>query len=82
MILYVGKACGPDELHIEAVQMILEYKPECIMEAFNNILKTKKMPNDWRKSRIVPIFKGKGDVLEYKNYRGIKLMSHTIKLWE
>ena len=40
------------------------------------------MPNDWRKSRMVPIFKGKGDVLECNNYRGIKLMSHTMKLWE
>ena len=28
---------------------------------------------------MVPIFKGKGDVLEYNNYRDIKLMSHTMK---
>ena len=27
-------------------------------------------------------FKGKGDVLECNNYRGIKLMSHTMKLRE
>ena len=77
-----GKSCGPDELPIEAIQIILEYKPECILEAFNNILRSNKMPNDWRKSRIVHIFKGKGDVLECNNYRGIKLMSHTMKLWE
>ena len=31
---------------------------------------------------MVPIFKGKGDVLECNKYRGIKLMSHTMKLWE
>ena len=36
-----GKACGPDQLPIEAILVILEYKPECIMEALNNILKTK-----------------------------------------
>ena len=77
-----GKSCGPDELPIEAIQIILEYKPECIVEAFNNILRSNKVPNDWRKSRMVPIFKGNGDVLECNNYRGIKLMSHTIKLWE
>ena len=46
------------------MQIILEYKPACIVEAFNNILRSNKMPNDWRKSRMVPIFKGKGDVLE------------------
>ena len=38
---------------------------------------TNNMPNDCRKSRMVPIFKGKGGVLEC-----IKLMSHTMKLWE
>ncbi len=77
-----GKACVPDELPIEAIQIILEYKPECIVEAFNNIIRTNNMPNDWRKSRMVPIFKGMGDVLECNTYRGIKLMSHNMKLCE
>ena len=62
--------------------MMVEYKPECIMEALNNNLKTKKMQNDWTKGTMVPIFKSKGDALECNNYRGIKLMSHTMKLWE
>ena len=31
---------------------------------------------------MVPICKGKGDVLKCNNYRGIKLMSHTMKLRE
>ena len=31
---------------------------------------------------LVPLYKGKGDIKECGNYRGIKLMSHTIKLWE
>ena len=52
------------------------------MEAFKNIIRTNKMPNDWRKRRMVPIFKGERDVLECNNYRGTKLMSHTMKLWE
>ena len=60
----------------------MAYKSECIVESFNNILRTNKMPNDWRKSRMVPIFKGKGDVLACNNCRGIKLMSHIKKVWE
>ena len=76
------KACGPDEPPIEAVQIILEYKPECIVEPLDNIIRTNNMPDDRRKSRMVPIFKGKGDVLESNYYRGILLMSHTMKLWE
>ncbi|KAK3536886.1 hypothetical protein QTP86_027004 [Hemibagrus guttatus] len=39
------------------------------------------MPEEWR-SVLVPIFKNKGDVQSCSNYRGIKLMSHTMKLWK
>ncbi|KAM1058137.1 hypothetical protein ACFX2A_032005 [Malus domestica] len=37
---------------------------------------------EWRTSTLVPIYKNKGDVQNCMNYRGIKLMSHTMKLWE
>jgi hypothetical protein len=40
------------------------------------------MPEEWRRSILVPILKNKGDVQSSINYRGIKLMSHTMKLWE
>jgi hypothetical protein len=39
------------------------------------------MPEEWR-STLVPVFKNKGDIQSCTNYRGIKLMSHTMKLWE
>jgi hypothetical protein len=38
------------------------------------------MIDEW--SILVPIFKNKGDIQSCTNYRGIKLMSHTMKLWE
>ncbi|KAK3536510.1 hypothetical protein QTP86_013834 [Hemibagrus guttatus] len=41
-----------------------------------------RMPEEWRRSVLVPIFKNKGDVQSCSNYRGIKSMSHTMKLWE
>ena len=31
---------------------------------------------------LVPFYKGKGDIKECGNYRGIKLTSHTMKLLE
>ena len=40
------------------------------------------MPEEWRKSTITPIYKGKSDIMDCKNYRGIKLLSHTFKIWE
>ena len=48
----------------------------------NNLLKGDRMPDEWRKSVLIPIYKGKGDYKECGNFRGIKLMSHTMKLWE
>ena len=40
------------------------------------------MPEEWRRDILVPIFKNKRDVQSCTNYRGINLMSHTMKLWE
>lgn len=53
-----------------------------LTKLFNKILRTKKIPDEWRKSIMVPIYKNKGDIQNCTNYRGIKLMSHTMKLWE
>ena len=40
------------------------------------------MPEEWRRSMLIPIYKNKGDEQCCGNYRGIKLMSHTMKVWE
>ena len=34
------------------------------------------MPDEWRKSILVPIYKNKGDIQSCTNYRGIKLMCY------
>jgi Reverse transcriptase (RNA-dependent DNA polymerase) len=40
------------------------------------------MPDERRRSILVPIFKNKGNIQSCTNYKGIKLVSHTMKLWE
>ena len=40
------------------------------------------MPEEWRVSTLIPLFNYKGDAQVCGNYRGIKLLSHTMKLWE
>ena len=40
------------------------------------------MPEEWRNSTLVPLFKNKVDAQVCGNYRGIKFLSHTMKLWE
>ena len=54
---------------------------ELLRSTMNDVM-NRGMPSSWRYSEISPIYNGKGSVSECGNYRGIKLMYHTMKLWE
>lgn len=77
-----GKAVGPDQIPMEVWWCLGEEGERWLTKLFNNILKNIKMPEEWRLSMVVPIYKNKGDAQCCINYRGIKLLSHTMKLWE
>ncbi|KAK3535463.1 hypothetical protein QTP70_016885, partial [Hemibagrus guttatus] len=77
-----GKAVGPDDIPVEVWKCLGEAAVEFLTSLFNRVLESEKMPEEWRRSVLVPIFKNKGDMQSCSNYRGIKLMSHTMKLWE
>ncbi len=76
-----NKACGPDDLTIEAIMVVAEMKPELLTYILQRIM-ADGIPDSWKTSKRIPIFKNKGDILECNNYRGIKWMSHFMKLWE
>ncbi|KAM1519455.1 hypothetical protein ACFX1Z_022250 [Malus domestica] len=63
------KAVGPDDIPIEVWKVLGETGIAWLTDLFNRILKTKNMPNEWRKSTLVPIYKNKGDVQNCMNYR-------------
>ena len=42
----------------------------------------KKIPDEWITSVVVPIFKGKEDVMNCGSYRGVKLLKHGLKIIE
>ncbi|KAI3801889.1 hypothetical protein L1987_30006 [Smallanthus sonchifolius] len=77
-----AKAVGPDNIPIEAWKCMGEEGVQWLTRLFNNIFKTGKMPDQWRRSVLVPLYKNKGDAQCCANYRGIKLLCHTMKLWE
>ncbi|KAK3548910.1 hypothetical protein QTP70_021697 [Hemibagrus guttatus] len=77
-----GKAVDPDDIPVEVWKCLGEAAVEFLTSLFNRVLESERMPEEWRRSVLVPIFKNKGDVQSCSNYRGIKLMSHTMKLWE
>ena len=77
-----GKAVGPDALSIEVWKCMGEMGIRFLNRLFNRLLMGERMPEEWRRSVLIPIYKNKGDPQFCGNYRGIKLMSHTMKVWE
>ncbi|KAK3528614.1 hypothetical protein QTP70_005345 [Hemibagrus guttatus] len=77
-----GKAVGPDDIPVDVWKCLGEAAVEFLTSLFNRVLESERMPEEWRRSVLVPIFKNKGDVQSCSNYRGIKLMRHTMRLWE
>ena len=51
------------------------------MNLMCKIEEREEIPEKWRERVLVPIFKEK-DVQECRNYQEIKLLSHTMKIWE
>ena len=77
-----GKVVGSDEIPVEVWKCLGQLGVVTLCKLFNRIMTTECIPSAWRNSILVPIFKEKGDVQECKNYRGIKLLTHTFNIWE
>ena len=76
------KAVGPDDIPVEVWKCLGEIALEFLTKLYNRTMERERMPEEWKDSILIPIFKNKGDVQSYSHYRGIKLISHTMKLWE
>ena len=75
-----GKAVGLDELPVEVWKCMGEIGIEFLTRLFNRLLVGEWMSEEWKRSVLIPIYKNKGDTQCCGNYRGINLMSHTIKI--
>jgi hypothetical protein len=76
-----GQGDGPEWYPNRGVEMPWDTAIVWLTKLFNHFFRSNRMPEEWR-STLVPVFKNKGDIQSCTNYRGIKLMSHTMKLWE
>ena len=73
---------NPDELPVEVWKCMGKMGIEFLTRLYNRLLMGEQMPEEWRRSVLIPIYKNKGDAQCGGNYREIKLMSHTMKVWE
>jgi len=52
------------------------------LDLCNAIVKEACIPENWKSSVVLPIYKGKGDAMKYGSYRRIKLLEHAMKVVE
>jgi len=73
--LKLGKAPGSDGITAEMLKYGGEIVVDWMVWICNLAWEQSKVPEDWRKAIIVPLYKGKGNREECNNYRGISLLS-------
>ncbi|XGW10232.1 hypothetical protein V3C99_012037 [Haemonchus contortus] len=77
-----GKATGPDDLAADV------WKSKCwnpagwLTDFFNQVVAEKKVPESWQQSTTIPIWKKKGSPGDCACYRPIRLLSHSMKIFE
>ena len=79
--LKIGKATGPDEIPAELLKMCFEDISAALTLIFQSSVKQGKVPNEWKRAKISPIFK-KDDKTSAENYRPDSITSITSKLLE
>jgi hypothetical protein len=77
-----GKAAGPSGVAAEMLKASGEAGIQWVTDICNKVVDEGCIPDDWRKSWMVNVYKGKGDALECGSYRGIKLLDQVLKVLE
>ena len=77
-----GKSIGSDGIPVEVWKVLRGEGVDILHQLIKEIMKKEAIPEKWRESTLIPIFKEKGDIQGCENFRGIKLMSHTLNPFE
>ncbi len=79
--LKLGKAPGPDGITAEMLKYGGKIVVDWMMWICNLAWKQSKVPEDWRKAIVVPLYKGKGNREECNNYKDTNLLSVPGKIY-
>jgi hypothetical protein len=77
-----NKASGPTGVVADMVKAGGDAGAKWVTDVCNQVVKEGKIPEDWSRSWMMNVYKGKGDALECGSYRGIKLLEHVMKILE
>ena len=78
----LGKAAGPSEVNMDMIIASGTFGVRVMKKLCQSVLDGEGMPDEWKTSVVIPIFKGKGDVMDCGAYRGVKLLEHSMKIVE
>ncbi|GJU19090.1 retrovirus-related pol polyprotein LINE-1 [Tanacetum coccineum] len=65
-----NKVVGPDQIPIDTWRCLGDEGVKWLTCLFNKIFSSAKMPDEWRLSEVIPIYKNKGDTQICSNYMG------------
>ena len=77
-----GKATKPSEVDSEMIIASGDAGIKVMMKFCQRVLDGRGMPEEWKTSVVVPIFKGKREIMSCDAYRGVKLLEHAMKIVE
>ena len=77
----LGKAAGPSEVNMDMIIVSGKLGVGVIKKICQRVFDGEGMPEEWKTSVVVAIFKGK-DVMDCGAYRGVKLLKHAMKIVE
>ena len=78
----LGKTAGPSEVNMDMIIASGTFGVAVMKKSYQRVLDGEGMPEEWKTSVVVSIFKEKGDVINCGAYRGVKLLEHAIKIVE
>ena len=79
-LMNTGKTTGPSGITVDLLKVCEKESILRLTKVANDMLNGKNMPKCWKKSDLIPVYKGKGDVRSCGNYRSIKLLEHGMKV--
>ena len=77
--IITNKASGRDGIPAELFQVLKGDAVKVLQSIYQQIWKTQKWPQDWKRSVFIPIPE-KGNAKECSNYCTVALISHTSKV--
>ena len=78
----LGKAAGLSEVNMDMIRTSGTFGVGVMKKLCHRVFDGEGMPEEWKTSVVVPIFKKKGDVMDCGAYRGVKLLEHAMKIVE